>query len=228
MGTLPNGKIRVREADASSFPSESEDAKFIDRRQLEGELETMHIMTERDLQEGDDNGDVIDVMCLYTPEALCGENNEGTGCDTNNIYFIATMTEMCELAMQETNTAFNKSGVLTSVNLVHSGLIASDYIEEELGRDVVAYLRTSDDTIHQHGVYQNVRALRDEYNADLVTLIVNKVAMLSGGNTVPVCGVGSVFNGNSNSAYSAVLRGCATGYYSIAHEIGKGHFCNSW
>jgi hypothetical protein len=163
-----------------------------------------------------ESGEEIAIMCLYTPEALCVENEQSAQCDTNNMDFIEVMNNKCELAIDETNTAFFMSGVTTTAKLVYAGLIADDYTEEQYMCSALGGMR---DTTNSK--YSRVRVLREKYKADLVTVIAHAVLFPDDGNEVALCGCGDIFSNNAQAAFSVVDKQCATGYYSIAHEIGK-------
>lgn len=215
--TLYDGQVRVSEVDISSFPSEPGQIYAQDgERKLVMKIDnTTDSSIRRSVAQGG-NDSVVDVMCLYTPEALCRENGQKSGCDTSNSKFIATMDDKCELAMEETNTAFRMSGVGTSANLVYSGLISPDFQEEKYMCSVLENIRSSNEA-----VYQRVRDLREKYKADLISVIAHSVVANIGAGDFAVCGCGDIFQNNKQYAFSVVDRTCATGFYSFAHEIGK-------
>ncbi len=215
--TLPDGSMKVREADISTFPLEGQASNDAPKRFLRNnqpDEKSANIMTERDLQYGDDDGSVIDVMCLYTPDALCDEvralvTKSGTTCDPTNQSYIKIMDDKCLLGVEETNIAYRTSGVLTSLNLVYSGLIENGY--QEMSDDICGTLdlmRSSNDA-----TYRRIRQMRESYRADLVTLMVSDKSW---------CGCGDTFDGDSSSAYSVVNNRCATGenfwYFAISFE----------
>ena len=67
------------------------------------------------------------------------------------------------------------------------------------------------------GYIDNVHALRNTYQADVVSLITETPGS-------PYCGVAWLMAGNNPAfapnAFSVVERSCMTGYYSFGHEIG--------
>ena len=67
-----------------------------------------------------------------------------------------------------------------------------------------------------HPVYREIQALREQYNADLVGLIVS--------NRATTCGCGSQpyswYYDTSDFAYFTTTDECATNNLSFAHEIG--------
>jgi hypothetical protein len=213
---LYDGQVRVREVDMSSFPSEPGQKYFQEgERKLLTKINNTAEASSRNMAEGTIDS-VVDIMCLYTPEAMCRENGQRSGCDTNNSKFIATMDDKCELAIEETNTAFRMSGVQATANLVYSGLISTDFQEEKYMCSVLDFIRSNKDPI-----YQRIRDLRDQYKADLVSVIAQNVVANVGASEFAVCGCGDLFQNNNQYAFSVVDRTCATGYYSFAHELGK-------
>jgi hypothetical protein len=171
----------------------------------------VHVLTKRDLQSTDDDGSVIDIMCLYTPEAVCSIVGGGK-CDATNLALSKIMENKCRLSISETNVAYKESGVLTTLNLVYTGLVGAQYKEERDMCSTLQLIRSSDDT-----VYKNIRELRDTYKADLVTILVE---------SQQYCGCGDIFNSDPNGAFSIVNHLCSVGYYSVAHELGHNMGCN--
>jgi len=152
-----------------------------------------------------DTGSTIDVMILYTATAA-NEAGGGTGMDTQ-----------VDLGITETNTAYANSGVTPRLRLVYKGQV--DYVES--GTNVDADLVSL-----QSGRIPNAAALREQYGADIVSLWV-------GGTYAGVCGVAYVMNnpsaGFADFAFNVVVRRCATGNFSLGHEIG--HIlgaCHDW
>lgn len=165
---------------------------------------------------------VIDIMCLYTPEALCDENGKKADCDTTDETSIGMMDDKCELAMEETNTAFRESGVTTTANLVYKGLISDDFIEERYMCSALSKMRYNNESY-----YKEVRDLREQHGADLVTLLTKQILYDYDNKQTDdkrLCGCGDMFANHPLAAFSVVDKNCATGYYSVAHEIGKSSF----
>ncbi len=205
---MDTGLIKVRESDVTSLPIEdknkSNDSASINPTSRKLEMEPM---TAQDLRDGDDDGSTIDVMCLWTPQALCAENGQQPGCNVNNVSYNNVMRNKCNLAIRETNVAYEHSGALTLLNLVYSGIIHDQYVEEKNMCDTLPLFQRGGDI-----AYSRVRELRALKKADLVHMIVNEDHMQ--------CGCGNVYNGNSDQAYSVSHRECTTGYFSFGHEIG--------
>lgn len=213
--TEPSGEIRIQEFDVSSFPSD-EDVESRRERMLQynddGSKPTeLRVLSKRDLQATDDDGSVIDIMCLYTPEAVCSIVGGGK-CDATKPAFSKIMEDKCRLSIAETNVAYKESGVLTTLNLVYTGLVDSNYKEEKDMCSTLQLIRSSDNKI-----YKNIRDLRETYMADLVTILVNNKQY---------CGCGDIFNSDPNGAFSIVNHLCSVGYYSVAHELGHNMGCN--
>ncbi len=148
------------------------------------------IETQADNAPQSDNGTVIDVMVVYTQSAK------------NAVGGTAAMNTLIDLAVTETNTGYSASGINPTVNLVHKQEVT---FSETTFNDALDKLRLTSD-----GNMDNVHTLRDTYHADLVSLIINNSSS---------CGLGYL-NSSAATAFTVVHHGCATGYYSFAHEFG--------
>ena len=143
------------------------------------------------------DGTQIDVLVAYTSDARSAAG--GSSVIENQI----------DLAVAETNQGYINSGITQRIRLVHKVEVA--YSETGFGWDVTLNrLQGTTD-----GYMDNIHALRDAYQADLVVLIVN---------ASDYCGLGYLMQTVSPSfaayAFCLVSRTCATGYYSFAHEMG--------
>lgn len=138
----------------------------------------------------------IDVMVVYTDNARA--NNGGAD----------GINALINLAIAETNWAYSRSDVWQRIMLVHTEEI--NWIEDGDDSGYLSDLRGTSD-----GVADEVHAMRDEYGADMVSLIYD---------TGSYCGVAYIMTTLSSSfessAFSVVRDSCATGYYSFAHELG--------
>lgn len=140
---------------------------------------------------------VIDVMVVYTAAAKTAQG--GT----------AAMESLIDLAVAETNTGYNNSGINQMLNLVHT---------EEVSYTESGNIQTDRDRLKNpsDGFMDNVHTLRETYSADVVPLIVD-----NGGG---YCGIAFIMDPVSaqfqDSAFCVVADECATGYYSFGHEIG--------
>ncbi|MEM7515701.1 MAG: reprolysin-like metallopeptidase [Planctomycetota bacterium] len=143
----------------------------------------------------------IDILVCYTTEAKNAQGGE------------TAIDALAELAVLETNLAYEDSGVSWRLRL--AGTEELEYQEGANFSGVLSALQNSTD-----GEMDEVHGLRDAYGADLVSLIV------SGAQS---CGIAYVMPNTivdfSNHAFSVVARGCATGYYSFAHEVGHNLGC---
>lgn len=172
----------------------------IDQHQFALESEPIPVETEASSNENrvpTDDGSVIDVMVVYTPQARSAAG--GT----------SAMQALINLGMSETNTGLNNSSGNFDMNLVHMAEVSySDTGNISLDLD---RLRVSSD-----GYMDNVHPLRDTHHADLVSLWV-----ANGGSA---CGVGYLMTTLSNDfesfAFSVTDLDCATGNYTFGHEMG--------
>jgi hypothetical protein len=115
-----------------------------------------------------------------------------------------------QLAIDDTNQSYANSGIGQKVRLVHAE--QTTYAESgDLETDVNRLQNGGD------GYMDGVPGLRDTYGADLVALWLH-----AGGD---FCGraydiMNPVSSGFASSAYCTVVRGCAVGNHSFAHELG--------
>lgn len=143
-----------------------------------------------------DDGSLVDLLLVYTPRA-----REAAG-------GVAQMNNLIALAVAETNQGYANSGVLHRIRLVHSAEIS--YTETGSFSTELSRLRSTND-----GFMDSVHTLRNQYGADVVSLVVE------GGDA---CGIGYVLNtatGNfAGNAFNVVARECFVGNLTLAHEIG--------
>ncbi|MEA3276095.1 MAG: M12 family metallo-peptidase [Pseudomonadota bacterium] len=142
-----------------------------------------------------DDGSVIDVMVVYTPNARISVG--GT----------TAMQALIDLAVSETNTAYLESQISHRINLVHSYEVnysSSGSFDIDLNRL----------TSNTDGYMDDVHPTRDQYSADLVSLFTNNGQY---------CGIAWVMTalttGFEANGFNVVFHGCATGYYSFGHEL---------
>ena len=146
-----------------------------------------------------DDGKTIDVMVLYTPSA----RNAASG-------FAGGIQGLLNLAVAESNQAYTQSGIGFQVNLVHMAEVS--YSESgDMGQDLERITGTSE------GYLDDIHALRNQFYADTVMLIVNDPSGTACGIAWMMSTVSPSF---ANYAFSVVDYSCATGYYSFAHELG--------
>ena len=113
----------------------------------------------------DNTGANIDIMVVWTKAAECGNAGLILGCTvtkaTENL-----MRGLIDLAIAETNTAFELSGILTAMRLVHA-YRENEYVEKG---NFALYLQ--DITYTNDGFMDSVHGNRTLYGADAVHLIV--------------------------------------------------------
>ena len=137
---------------------------------------------------GADNGEVIDLLVAYTADAQRAAGN---------------IDGLIRLFFDETNRYFSNSEIRTRVRLVHS--YRTNYRQaDQLLADIIR-LQMPDD-----GVMDEAHALRDQYGADLVALLVARRR--------DFCGRGDIYYGRESGSFSVTAQDC--GAYIFAHELG--------
>ncbi len=175
----------VRQIDQSAFPDEMEPIPV----ELPGNAPPAPLAAPAD------DGSIIDVLVVYTPDAASASAN--------------ILAEI-DLAVQETNNSYADSYVAQRVRLVHAAQVS--YVEDgDISTDL-ARLQVPND-----GYMDVVHGLRNTYGADEVVLLVSYP---SG----PYCGMAYLMSSVSSAfeawAFAVVDVDCATGYYSFGHEMG--------
>jgi peptidyl-Asp metalloendopeptidase len=137
----------------------------------------------------------IDVLVAYTPAIAA-------------LYGTAGADALIIQAVAEANQAYVNSKMTTRLNLVRS--VLTNYTESgDIYTDLNRMYWSGD------GYMDELHSLRNEYAADVVSLIAN--APQSCGLAFRMTVMSTAFASN---AFSVVHHSCATGYYSFAHEIG--------
>ena len=141
-----------------------------------------------------DDGSVIDVLIAYTPGVL---NGFGSG---------NALEAGIDMAVASTNRAFDISNVRTRLRLVHATRV--EYEETgESGTELTRLRNTGD------GFLDVLHSLRDEYAADLVALITERMDDACGRTYLATPqSLGSI-------GFSVVRRGCLPGG-TFSHEVG--------
>ena len=144
----------------------------------------------------------IELMVVYTTAAMTA--NGGT----------SGIRALIDLAVAETNTAYQNSGVNQRVVLVHTEEMVG-YVENGDMNTMLGDLQADGD-----GNMDEVHPLRAQYRADLVAMICQNGQY---------CGLGylmtNVGNAFRNNAFSVTKASCATGNYTFAHELGHNMGC---
>ena len=133
----------------------------------------------------------IDVMVLYTRKVASK--------------YVDVERDLIAHSFEEANASFRNSGIGNiALRLAHSQQM--DYAETD--KDHFNHLYRMVDGI---GAFENVRALRNEWRADVVVLIVDDA---SG------CGLATRVAADAEEAFAVVHHACAALMYSIPHEVG--------
>jgi hypothetical protein len=113
-----------------------------------------------------------------------------------------------QLAIDETNKSYRNSNVNLTAALVDSFEV--DYKERSLFFDLRAFRENGD------GRMDRVHYRRAQSAADVAVLLVDNS---------DYCGLASAIYADSSRAFAVVYYVCATGIYSLAHEIGHLQGC---
>lgn len=137
----------------------------------------------------------IDIMVVYSTNT----KNAYGGVDGINAHIAQ--------AIAESNQAYANSQIDAQLRLVHTAEVENT--SGNMSTDLSALRSTTD------GALDEVHGLRDQYGADMVSWFNEQGSY---------CGIAYVNKGdiNADAAYgfSVVNSGCATGYFSTAHELG--------
>ena len=149
----------------------------------------------------DDNGGNLDIVVVWTKDAECRNSGLPIGCALTTQTHTA-MQNRVNLAIEETNTAYQLSGVNTELLLVNS-YRHETFDEKQFGfGGSLTELRAG----RIDGVHQD----RETYGGDLVALLINDPQY---------CGIAYV-GPSKNYMFSVTAWNCATGYFSFGHEVG--------
>ncbi|HJX30097.1 MAG TPA: M12 family metallo-peptidase [Thermoanaerobaculia bacterium] len=132
---------------------------------------------------------VIRIMVHYTSSAATASGNIGA---------------LIDLAVAETNTGYDNSGVLIDMVLAHKSQVT--YTQSgSFSTDLSRYRGTSD------GYMDSVHTTRNSVAADVALLVINNSSS---------CGLASGIGSTASTAFADAHWDCITGYYSFGHEIG--------
>lgn len=193
--TIQGNSGVLEQYNVTDFPENFNDGVFVEEIGEDTNLESNPSCT--------DLPNLIDIMVLYTPQAL--DASGSTNAITNEIAF----------AVAQTNMAYNNSNVFHRLNLVFTGLASlSDPSADTNSNTLLNNLQNTSDEI-----LDNIHNLRNKQGADLVSLIYEDNNLLSG------CGRGFITeiadaNTTDHFAFSVVKRSCASANLSFAHEVG--------
>jgi hypothetical protein len=113
---------------------------------------------------------------------------------------VSDIAATIQLAVAEANQSYVNSGVNIKLNLVDSFEIT--YVETGKSFDTILADFVANADVNNH---------RNNSGADLAALIINQTDF---------CGLADAIMANAATAFAVVHYGCATGYYSFAHELG--------
>lgn len=143
-----------------------------------------------------DDGRVIDIMVIWTPEAEAAQGGADKEVSIRNVI---------NGAIEWTNLAYDNSGIDTMLRLVHAQR-ADGYAESS------DYSQNLYNLSPWHSNFDGslswVEGVRNEYGADFVAMIVD------GGSYCGVAWLGP----STSSVYSVTSWGCAGPNLSFAHE----------
>jgi hypothetical protein len=143
-------------------------------------------------------------MVIWTKTAECKKSGLDAGCPLS-VTTDNNMRGLIDLAIAETNTAINLSGVTTQLRLVHA-YREPNYVEEVTNAfgSALTFMRSKTD-----GVLEDIHSMRNTYGADIVAMIIDSPKH---------CGI--VYSGPQNDrAFSVTAWNCATEFYSFRHAI---------
>ena len=143
----------------------------------------------------------IDVLIVWTPAARVAVGST------------TAMQNLATLAVANANTAYADSHIAAQLRLVYSGELSFTEATGNIAGDLTKLAGNGD------GALDSVHTLRNQYGADVVSLIGTGYTEGSG-----ACGIGylmtTVSTSFASSAFNVVDQACAAGNLSLAHEIG--------
>lgn len=193
-----DGQTVVEEVDTSAFPDEQE----MDLPLPDGYDPSSNLNMPPPETTGTEI--TIDLLVVYTPAA-----RQAAGGET-------AMQDWIALGVYAANESYANSGITQRVRLVGAREVA--YTGDRAPDDGSKWTRMLTElTRDGDGVLDEVHQLREQYGADLVTLVTE----VNYGS----CGIAWVLQEYalstfSESAFSVVDRGCMLPNYSLAHELG--------
>lgn len=185
---LGKGIHVVKKLDPKAFPADDAPKKLIPK------FAAFHLPVIKQLIRGTST---VDVLTVYTKEAR--DSAGGTN----------TMKDLIDLAVAETNAAYENSNIPLQIRL--AGAREINYVESKsFDTDLDRLTNTAD------GYMDDVHALRDQLQADIVTLFIS-----DGGDA---CGIGWILDADNYKefapkAFNVVDVDCIPNY-SFAHELG--------
>ena len=189
-----DGDYTVAELNAAAFPPDVDPMEPDQPADLSGAVASSGVAAM-----AADGAPQVDVMVVWTPAARTAVG--GTS---------AAIESLVLSAVANANLAYTNSAANVRLRLVYSGELS--FTEGNISTDLTAVASPND------GRADNVHSLRNQYGADIVTLIG------SGYAAAGACGIGYIMQAASTSfasnAFNVVDQSCAAGYLSYAHEVG--------
>lgn len=152
-----------------------------------------------------DTGDIIDVLAVYTADALADAGS------------VDAMETSILSWFDASNIALDDSGITTQLRVV-----GMDEVTGSESGDLLEQLRLTSD-----GAFDEVHYLRNGLGADIVVLFVDSTDEDDNGFD-DYCGIAYVITtiaGFPNYAFSVVKGSCADTGYTLVHEMGHLHGC---
>jgi len=135
--------------------------------------------------------------------------------DDAEFYKYGPIEDLVNLAVAETNQAFDNSGINVEINLAKLHIDDSGYtndLDDSLSSTLYHLTYTQGHSKDKDGLLDYIHQMRKDVGADMVQLIT----------TGQGCGVAwaSGNNINADRMFSVSKYTCAVGYYTFAHELG--------
>lgn len=179
----------ITQVDQAAFPREADPLEAVLGR------EAVTAASDRIMA---DAGDVIDVMVVYTAAAQLHAGGA------------SAIANLINLSVSETNTSFVNSDITQRIRLAHSAQV--DYTEVSNFGTNLTNLRTG-----AGGGLAGVAALRNQYGADLVAMLIHPASPSA-------CGVAYVMTTVTTAfepfGYSVTDTACLSPNFTFAHELG--------
>jgi hypothetical protein len=176
---------------------------------------------------------IIDILVVWTNHAECRKATNSRGCTLND-NTRGKMNDLIALAIEESNLAFELSGVDIILELVHSYRGAFTEPETNAFSESLSKLKSSDE----------VNSKRVAFGADVVVMVIDDPQYCGMGKDkviiiflfgsmlflISTLTPNTLFCISSSKGYlgprkdlmfSVTSWNCATGYYSFGHEIGE-------
>lgn len=197
------GELQVKTTHVDEF---LEELDVIDG--IIGETDDGSLIEEDENLDGDDDGEIIDILILWTKHSECRNSGLERGCILTERTKI-NMLGLVKLAIAETNTAFSFSGIKTQLRLVFAYRHESFEESYDMRDTLINLARMNGDEL------DDVHEKRNKFGADMVSLFVDGAY---------ACGIAFIGPWKSQM-FSVIDWSCSTGHLSFAHEVGHNLGC---